>query len=112
MVKSYYENGAIPQLARLFSVTVILMNSAQNLLQKWRALKYEENYVNGQTHGAALKAYYENGVIKLEENYVYGKPQGSLKGYYDDGTLEFEENYLKKANSTAQPKKVTLEMAR
>ena len=38
--------------------------------------------------------YYENGILKLEGEYLNGEKNGIIKEYYDDGKLKYESEYF------------------
>ena len=51
----------------------------------------EEHYIGGQRHGW-LREYYENGQMKKEAYYEYGRKMRNNE-YFIDGTLRMEENF-------------------
>jgi len=51
----------------------------------------EEFYRNGTKHGKAM-AYYSDGIVKLEENYAFGKLL-TVKEYYQNGKLRLDADY-------------------
>ena len=40
-----------------------------------------------------LRAYYENGKLKIQGSYEFGLPEGTFKLYYENGVLNQEENF-------------------
>jgi hypothetical protein len=55
-------------------------------------IKLEENWKDDKKDGLQ-KSYYENGQIKLEENWKDHKKDGLQKSYYENGQLEEESTY-------------------
>ena len=55
-------------------------------------LRVEGNYIDGKPEGLA-KAYHENGNLKTEANFKDGKREGVVKTYHENGNLRSEENF-------------------
>ena len=53
------------------------------------SIKAEYNLKNGELFGL-LKAYYQNGNVRKEGYYSYGKENGLFKEYNEDGVINFE----------------------
>ncbi len=73
--------------------------------QRGRKIREELKYPNGKTqsiiyyindsvkHGYC-QIYYENGNLKDELNYLYGKENGVRKAYFENGKLKYVYNYV------------------
>ena len=46
------------------------------------------------SYGETQNTYYENGQLKLEENYINDKLEGKSTGWCDNGQLSHEGNYI------------------
>jgi hypothetical protein len=56
-------------------------------------IKMTQNYVDHNLSGDCIY-YYENGNVELKYNYVDGKRQGESVGYYENGNIKETENYV------------------
>ena len=55
-------------------------------------LKWEENYINGLSHGSH-KEWLENGTLIWESFWKNGKEEGLWRQWFEDGKLSYESNY-------------------
>lgn len=77
--EAFYDEKGQPD-----STTTIFYKSGQ---------KYKEtHYKNGNQHGSE-KAWYEDGTIKMEANYVEGKVEGTVTSNFPNGKKQSEVTY-------------------
>lgn len=98
-------NSLLKMIKYLFSIIIFLnLSCAQNtpidkfindkgvlVMRKYfpnKKLLAEGTFINDSIKHGYYKEYYENGNIKLEQQYFYGKLNGIEKFYYESGNLK------------------------
>ena len=84
----FYKNTN-PQLVKLFESGELVHQEAFN--EEGNKIE-ESHYLNGQKNGLQ-RLYYDNDIIKQEENYTNGELTQRIK-YYESGTVESIENFV------------------
>ncbi|MBF0433301.1 MAG: toxin-antitoxin system YwqK family antitoxin [Fibrobacteria bacterium] len=93
--KKYYPNG---KLKEQWEVTKDEYGQEikNGLYKAWfdnGQIHHEINYLDDKKHGVQ-RSYYKNGKQELEENYLFGKLSGKKKTWTIDGKPELEMDYV------------------
>lgn len=83
--KETYKNGKLNGMKVTYYVPEELSDKSQRVART-------EMYVNDVKEGE-VKEYFENGTLKMEGNYVKGKPNGVITTYHPNGKPMIKERY-------------------